>query len=139
MNREPSRAELLDRLAELEARLATYETGQTKASSAGAITESKRTEAAPQEADERLRLLLEYHPASIALFDREMRYLAASRSWRAEYLGGVQCVIGQSHYEIFPECPECWRAAHRRGQAGEIVQVNEDVWHRADGSEIWAR
>ncbi|MFL6354185.1 MAG: PAS domain S-box protein [Bryobacteraceae bacterium] len=136
MNPEPSRAELLRRLAELEARLAVYETGQTEPSFAREITERKRVE---HESEERLRLFIECVPVSIAMFDREMRYLAVSRRWRLEYLGGAECVVGQSHYEVFPECPERWKAAHRRGLAGEIVRVEEDSWHSGDGSESWMR
>ena len=103
------------------------------------ITERKRVEQASRESEERLRLFIEYVPASIAMFDREMRYVAVSRRWNVEYLGGAECVLGQSHYEVFPECPERWRAAHRRGLAGEIVRVEEDLWHSADGSELWMR
>jgi PAS domain S-box-containing protein len=140
MNAEPSRAELLHRIAELEARQTAYETAQTKPSfAAREITERKRVEEASQESEERLRLFIENVPASIAMFDREMRYMAVSRRWRVQYLGGAECVLGQSHYEIFPECRERWRAGHRRGLAGEIVRIEEDVWHSADGSEVWER
>src|SRR4051812_1040743 len=139
MKPEPSRAELLHRIAELGARLAAYETGQTEPSFARKISERKQVEQASQESEERLRLFIEYVPASIAIFDREMRYVAVSRRWCVEYLGGVESVLGQSHYEVLPECPERWRAAHRRGLAGEIVRVEEDLWHSSDGSELWAR
>lgn len=139
MNTEPSRAELLHRITELEGRLAVYETGQTEPSSAREITGRKGVEQASQESEERLRLFIEYVPASIAMFDREMRYVAVSRRWNVEYLRGAESVLGQSHYEVFPECPERWRVAHRSGLAGEIVRVEEDLWHSADGSELWMR
>jgi len=138
-NSEPSRSELLHRIAELEARLTSYETGQTEPAFAREITGRRRAEQASQESGERLRLFMENVPASIAMFDREMRYVAVSRRWRLEYLDAAECVLGQFHYEVFPECPERWRASHRRGMAGEIVRVEEDVWQLADGSEIWAR
>src|SRR5205807_658835 len=135
MNAKPSRAELLHRIAELEARLAAYEAGQTEPSLAREVAERKRAELALQESEERLHLFLEYSPTSIVMFDREMRYVAVSRRGCLEYLGGAECVLGRSHYEVFPECPEGWRAAHRRGLAGEIVRVEEDLWRGPDGSE----
>jgi two-component system, cell cycle sensor histidine kinase and response regulator CckA len=139
MNPEPSRSELLHRIAELEGRLAGYETGKIEPALDREITQRMRAEQASRESEERLRLFMETIPASLAMFDREMRYMAVSRRWSVEYLGGSECVLGQSHYELFPECPERWRVAHRRGLAGEIVRVEEDVWRPADGSEIWLR
>src|SRR3954468_13168284 len=102
------------------------------------IAERQRAERALHDSEERLRLFVENVPAAIAMFDREMRYIAASRRWRAEYLDGREC-LGQNHYEVFPECPERWRAAHRKGWEGEIVREDEDVWQRGDGTELWAR
>jgi two-component system cell cycle sensor histidine kinase/response regulator CckA len=139
MKLERSRSELLHRIAELEARLAGYEAGKPEPALDGEITQRKRAEKAWRDSEERLRLFMETVPASLAMLDREMRYVAASRRWSVEYLGGADCVLGQSHYELFPECPERWRVAHRRGLAGEIVRVEEDVWRPAGGSEIWVR
>lgn len=98
--------------------------------------ERQRPDRVLQESEERLRLFVENVPAAIAMFDREMRYIAASRLWRTQYLNGREC-LGQNHYEVFPECPEQWRAAHRKGLSGEIVRVEEDVGRRADGAELW--
>ena len=102
------------------------------------IAERQWAERALYESEERLRLFVENVPAAIAMFDREMRYMAVSRRWRMQYLGGREC-LGHCHYDVFPDCPERWRAAHRKGIAGEIVHVDEDVWQRADGVELWAR
>jgi PAS domain S-box-containing protein len=139
MNSERSPSELLHRIAELEAQLAHYETGETELALAREVAGRKRAEQARRESEERLRLFIDNIPASIAMFDREMRYVAVSHRWSVEYLGGAESVLGRSHYEVFPKCPERWMAAHRRALAGEIVRVEEDMWRLADGSELWMR
>ena len=65
------------------------------------------------------------------MFDNEMRYLAASKRWLADCGLAGQNVIGRSHYEIFPDLPDSWKAAHRRGLSGETLK-SEDIWTAAD-------
>jgi len=58
-----------------------------------------------------LRVFVEQVPVAIAMLDRDMRYLAASRRYLTDY--SVKDVIGRGHYEVFPEMPERWREVHR--------------------------
>ncbi len=101
------------------------------------ITGRKRTEGALRESEERLRLLIRHAPAALAMFDRDMRYLAASQRWMADYHLGDRDIIGHSHYEIFPEISEELKAIHRRSLAGEVLSANEDIFEREDGSVQW--
>jgi light-regulated signal transduction histidine kinase (bacteriophytochrome) len=48
-------------------------------------------------------------------------------------------IIGRSHFDIFPEIPDRWKAAHRRGLEGEVVQADEDNFVRMDGTVQWLR
>jgi PAS domain S-box-containing protein len=103
------------------------------------VTERRRTREALLESEERLRLFIKHAPAALAMFDRQMRYLAVSRRWMTDYGLGDGDIIGRCHYDIFPEFAEPWRAAHRRALAGEIVHADEDRFVRADGSTQWLR
>ena len=49
------------------------------------ITDRKRAELALRVREEQLRLFVENSPAAIALLDRDLNYLVASRRWRTDY------------------------------------------------------
>jgi PAS domain S-box-containing protein len=103
------------------------------------ITARKQVEDRLREREEQLRLYVEFSPASIAMFDRGMNYIAASRRWLDAYRLGGQPVAGRSHYEVFPEIPEKWKEVHRRCLQGEVVKCEEDSFVRGDGRTYWLR
>ncbi|MBI2240917.1 MAG: PAS domain S-box protein [Magnetospirillum gryphiswaldense] len=107
---------------------------------AEAAAATTRVQAVALAENERLmRLFVEHAPAALAMFDRAMRYLAVSNRWVDDYgLAGIS-LLGNSHYQIFPEISETWRDIHRRALAGEVIQAEEDRFERADGSVQWLR
>lgn len=87
--------------------------------------------------EELLRLFIDQAPAAIAMFDRDMCYIANSRRWLADYGLGDAELRGRSYYEVLPDLPERWRELHRRALAGEVVSATEDRFDRADGTVRW--
>ncbi len=95
--------------------------------------------AVQRESERTMRLFVENSPASIAMFDRDMRYLLASRRWLESYHLESRDLTGLSHYDVFPEIGEDWKAVHRRCLAGAVESRDEDPFPRADGSLDWVR
>ncbi|MCW2284128.1 diguanylate cyclase (GGDEF)-like protein/PAS domain S-box-containing protein [Rhodoblastus acidophilus] len=77
-------------------------------------------------------------PAIVAMFDRNMRYLACSRRWRAG-LGVDDGVLGRAYDEALPETPVDWKDVHLRGLAGETVRLACEPVILADGTQQWIR
>jgi PAS domain S-box-containing protein len=103
------------------------------------VTARKKAEKALRRNEQMLRLFVEHAPAAIAMFDREMNYLVASRRFLADYNLGDQDIIGRSHYEVFPEISGRWREIHSRCLAGAVEKAEEDLFPRADGKADWVR
>jgi len=84
-----------------------------------------------------LRAFVERAPISIAMFDRRMRTVQVSQRWLDEFGLKRDLVIGSSHYENFPDLPEAWKVAHRRGLAGEELSGHEESFTAPDGNTHW--
>jgi PAS domain S-box-containing protein len=102
------------------------------------ITLRKTQEEQLRRSEQRFGLFIAQAPAAVAMFDREMRYLAVSQRWLQDF-GIQQDIIGRDHYKVFPEIPERWKAIHRRALAGAVERSEEDRFVRADGTVEWLR
>ncbi len=84
-------------------------------------------------------MLLEQLPSAVAVLDRDMRYVAANQRWRREFqIQGLQ-VIGQCHFDLFPDLHPAWRDLYHRCLAGHRERTEDDLFIRADGSQDWVR
>ncbi|MBD2693637.1 PAS domain-containing sensor histidine kinase [Anabaena catenula] len=88
---------------------------------------------------EHMGVFIEYTPAAIAIFDRQMRYVLASRRWRQDYNLEDEEIIGRSHYEFFPEISPSCREIHQSCLAGAIEQCEEQLFKRDDGTIEWVK
>lgn len=103
------------------------------------ISEQKKAQQKLLENQRIMELFTQYAPASIAMFDRQMRYLVYSQRFITDYRLANIDLIGKSHYEIFPEISENWKEIHRRCLTGAIESAEADPFLRKDGQVDWVR
>ncbi|MDX5320659.1 MAG: PAS domain-containing protein, partial [Bacteroidota bacterium] len=101
------------------------------------ITEEREAALVLEQANHQNRIFVEQAPSAIAMFDREMRYLAASKKWLSDYHIEHLNVIGMSHYEVFPEIGDDWKQIHRECLEGAINTCDEASFEREDGTMQW--
>ncbi|MEF3079321.1 PAS domain S-box protein [Winogradskyella poriferorum] len=83
------------------------------------------------------KIFIEQSPNSIAMLDKDMKYIAVSEQWLKDYKLEDKEVIGFSHYDVFPEIGKEWKAQHQRCLNGAIDKCDEAVFVRADGTVQW--
>jgi PAS domain S-box-containing protein len=103
------------------------------------ITERKKTEVALRESEEIMRFIIKHDPNAIAVFDRDLRYIATSDRYLKDYNVLESNIVGKYHYDVFPEMPQKWKDVHKRALNGEIVRNDDDSFIRPDGSITYTR
>lgn len=102
------------------------------------ITERKAKEEELNASEEKSRMFINFAPAAMAMFDKEMRYISASKQWLKEYdLDGD--IIGKKHYELFPNILQRWKDVHARCMKGSVERSDEDFYVKDDGTEVWLK
>lgn len=102
------------------------------------ITESERARSALRAHQRELEAMIEHLPTAVALFDQEVRYLAASSEWVASR-GCPPDYRGRSFYELSPEVEARWIEVHQRALAGEVLGAEEEEFVQPDGRSRWFR
>ncbi len=112
----------------------TYQDRKARHVMAQDVTERKLAEKKLTESQEILSLFIQHAPASLAMFDCDMKYLAVSNRWLDDYNLSGKDFIGASHYDIFPEISDEWKAIHQRGLNGEFIRNDDDRFVRLNGT-----
>lgn len=81
-----------------------------------------------------LQQVIKHNPNATAIFDTQMRYIAVSDQFIKDYKVVRQEIIGQGHYDIFPEIPQRWRDIHSRVLQGEVIRAEADLFVRENGT-----
>jgi len=98
------------------------------------LSESKNNSKSQEEYQ---KVFIDQASTAMAMVDNNMCYIAVSQSWIKDYgLEGKE-IIGYSHYDIFPEIGDDWKAMHKRCLNGATDICEETMFQREDGSIQW--
>lgn len=86
---------------------------------------------------ELMKYIIEHDSNSVAVLDKDMKYIFVNQRWYKDYRIKDNDIIGKSHYEVFPDLPDSWNSVHNRALKGEIIKNDEDPFYREDGSLDW--
>lgn len=97
-----------------------------------------RVEEDLRNSEEKLKFFVANLPVSLAMFDTEMKYIAASVKW-SEYFRLPKDLIGKYHYSVFPEIKQEWKDIHSRCLQGATESCDEELFIRPTGEHEWMR
>lgn len=78
-------------------------------------------------------------PIAVAMFDTDMKYVMVSDRWVADFKIKRENIIGESHYEIFPNQPQHWISSHVRALKGHADKFEQDIFIHPNGKLDWIR
>lgn len=103
------------------------------------ITALKETENQLRIKQAQLEAFISSAPTSLAMLDRSLNYIAASKKWMASYNIDIAAIIGKNHLDVFHEISDEWKDYLRRCLQGETFKMEEDPFIRRDGKQEWLR
>jgi PAS domain S-box-containing protein len=102
-------------------------------------TEAHAALQAAMNADSTVRRFVQAAPMPIAMYDKEMRLLMASKGWIEERGQPEEILLGRTIYDILPWMPEKWRSVHRQVLRGDTLRNDRDQFDRETGKIGWLK
>ncbi|MDY0391766.1 MAG: PAS domain S-box protein [Desulfobulbus oligotrophicus] len=102
------------------------------------VSESYRLREAIRQERDLFQLFIDQVPVAIAMFDRQMCYLAASKRYMEDFKLGDRDIIGRSHYEVLPSITGR-SEMHQRVLGGVVESAEEDAIRWSDGKTDWVQ
>lgn len=87
----------------------------------------------------KLAEFIEFTPFAMAMFDKEMRYIAVSHRWIEDFALEGHELVGKLHEEVCPKTCQQWEKAYKKALEGEVVKSDAEVHQRFDGTSFWIR
>ncbi len=138
--------QLRSEIEALQAKIARYEETGSSESSLTKIPEADSKSSvnsmpknAFEKAHDQLRYIIEHANSSVAVFDTNLNFIYVSQRFLDDYKVKEKNVIGQHHYDIFPDLPEKWRKVHQLALKGETSTGDRDEYPRTDGTIDYTR
>ncbi|MFO7715151.1 PAS domain S-box protein [Desulfosarcina sp.] len=103
------------------------------------VTERKQAERKLLESERIMQQIIKHDPNAIAVYDRNLRYIAVSDRYLQDYNVADKNIVGKHHYEVFPEMPQRWKDIHQRVLEGATERNDDDHFKRPDGSTTYNR
>lgn len=101
------------------------------------ITALKNLQEIALQNEKQLRTFIEQFPVAVAMFDRDLKCLAASHAWLMQNRLEWSPFIGQEFHRAMPLMPEKWNRAHHRALGGQVVRCFEDRAVGPEGEVQW--
>ncbi len=91
-----------------------------------------------QNIPELLQLFLKHTPVAVAMFDREMHYIATSRRWLTDWGVSESSLIGCC-YQVSQLVAPDWKEVHERCLEGVLEKCDAQKIVKLDGSIEWLK
>jgi PAS domain S-box-containing protein len=103
------------------------------------ITTKKRMERSLAKAYRNTQTLINSAPVSIAMFDSDMNYIAASPTWLKENGLENKAFIGINHYNVSSKISDSWKEVHKEALSGKTIQQDAELVNDINGQQRWIK